>query len=149
MQSKLPLFIFGFFFSFFSFANDPLILNDESTANEFISLSKIENIASKNESLTLEQLELVNPKLFKQANLSKISHPSSLAGGELPANIPAFWWGCCLSWVGILLVFFLTDKDQSQTKKALYGCITLYGVIGLVYVILIAVGVSTELNSGY
>jgi hypothetical protein len=63
---------------------------------------------------------------------------------ELPANIPAFCWGACLSWIGILLVYYITDKDQAQTKKALYGCITAYGIIGVAYIIIVAVAISAE-----
>lgn len=44
--------------------------------------------------------------------------------------IPAFWWGCILGWVGILVVFLVT-QDSSQTQSALWGCIvgTLLGCV--------------------
>jgi len=50
--------------------------------------------------------------------------PDSLLG------IPPFWWGFLLSWVGILLVYFLTEQNKEYTKEALIGCV----VGSLVYV---------------
>ncbi len=38
-------------------------------------------------------------------------------------GIPPFWWGFVLSWVGILVVYFLTDKNKEYTKEALIGCV--------------------------
>jgi hypothetical protein len=41
---------------------------------------------------------------------------------EKVLGIPGFVWGCCLSWVGILVVY-LVGKDQHETKQAIIGCV--------------------------
>jgi hypothetical protein len=54
--------------------------------------------------------------------------------GELPVNIPPFWWGFCLSWVGLLIVFAVTDNDKNQVRKAFMGCLVSGGCIALFYI---------------
>jgi hypothetical protein len=43
-------------------------------------------------------------------------------GGGLPLGIPAFLWGCVLDWVGILVVYLVTNNDHEQVRKAIWGC---------------------------
>jgi len=43
-----------------------------------------------------------------------------------PAGIPGFWWGFCLGWVGMLIMYLTMDEGSArkeQVKNALYGCI--------------------------
>lgn len=56
---------------------------------------------------------------------------SSYSGGEIPLGIPAFLWGCVFSWVGLLVVYVVTNNDHEQVHKALMGCI----VSGVVWII--------------
>jgi uncharacterized membrane protein len=145
MQSKFLFFFIFFSFTFLAFANDPLTLDEGNVKNEFRKLYKIEKIVNQKNGITESQLLALDSTIFSDVNISKSSSPTTLAGGgELPANIPAFWWGCCLSWVGVLLVYFITDKDQSQTRKALYGCIAVYGTIGVFYAIVIILGLTGQ-----
>jgi len=58
----------------------------------------------------LQNYEAENINLFNKG-------PESLFG------IPPFWWGFLLSWVGILLVYILTEHNKEFTKDALIGCI--------------------------
>ena len=72
-------------------------------------------------------------------NLELVSSSSSLplsSESEVgpPLGIPSFLWGCLLSWVGLLIVYFLTDRDRDESRKALWGCIIstlLYGFGGI------------------
>ncbi len=50
-------------------------------------------------------------------------------------GIPAFWWGCILGAIGILLVYVLTDGDRDQTKKALFGCLVSAGAYFVFWII--------------
>jgi hypothetical protein len=59
--------------------------------------------------------------------------------GDLPANIPAFWWGCCLGILGVAIVYFATDKDAEQTKKSLYGLLVSCGSALLFYLAIVLV----------
>jgi hypothetical protein len=121
-----------FLFVGFSFANEPFEIDQNQINTEFKSLNKIENFVNKNEGTTLEDLKLQNSELIEGANLAQSSTVSALGGGDLPGNIPPFVWGCVLSWVGLILVYVLTDKDSAMTKKALIGCL----VGGVVYVVI-------------
>ena len=56
----------------------------------------------------------------------------AIAGADdLPLGIPGFWWGFCLSWVGILLVYLLMEDSadrKEQVKKAVIGALVGIGV---------------------
>ncbi|MFB6342733.1 hypothetical protein ACE1ET_13475 [Saccharicrinis sp. FJH62] len=98
----------------------------------YAAFSEIEDVTS-----LISQSDVTYEELASQdvANLELVSSSSSLplsADGEVgpPLGIPSFLWGCLLSWVGLLIVYFLTDRDKDETRKALWGCIIstlLYG----------------------
>lgn len=102
----------------------------------FFELDELDNYLEQNEGLTYNDLQAAGNVLI--AGISDISAPLGLPDGddELPLGIPAFWWGCILGWVGLLVVYLVTDKDKEQTKKALTGCLISTGVsvaISVVY----------------
>ena len=75
--------------------------------------------------------------LKKDASLlSNYNEMEGLLDGQGPLGIPSFIWGCVLGWVGILIVYLVTE-DNEETKRALYGCIvgSLVGI--LIYAIFI------------
>ncbi len=55
---------------------------------------------------------------------------------EAPLGIAPFLWGCVLGWVGLLVVYLVTDGDKAQTKKALTGCLVGTGVEVALYLVL-------------
>jgi hypothetical protein len=70
---------------------------------------------------------------FDNSMVANVSSTAALAlnsnAGE-PPIVSAFWWGCLLSWVGVIIVYVTTDSDSSYTKAAWKGCI----LSGIVYV---------------
>ena len=46
-----------------------------------------------------------------------------MSGGDVPLGIPAFFWGCVFGVVGVAIVYFVTNGDKDQVRKAIYGCI--------------------------
>jgi hypothetical protein len=97
-------------------------------------LNELDNYLSMNDGVTFADMEAAGSTLI--TNVSDVSAPLGMADdGESPLGIPAFWWGCILGWVGLLLVFVLTDKDKDQTKKALNGCLVSTGVTIALYVV--------------
>jgi hypothetical protein len=119
----------------FSFANEPFQYDEQEINNEFKQLNKVEQYVKANENITLDKLQKQNSDLLTDLNLVADSS-SSLAAEDLPLGIPAFWWGCVLTLVGVILVYVLTDKDSAQTKKALYGCLVTAGAYIIFYVVL-------------
>lgn len=102
----------------------------------FYELNELDSYLEQNEGLSYEDLQAAGNILI--AGIGDISTPLGLPadGDELPLGIPAFWWGCVLGWVGLLVVYVLTDKDKDQTKKALTGCLISTGagvVLSVVY----------------
>ncbi len=87
--------------------------------------------------VSLDKIDLSNPVT---ANFKAESDNNLM--DEPALGIGGFWWGLILGWVGILIVYLVTE-DKEETKKALYGCIV-QGVVGLAcYVLYLALIVGT------
>jgi Prokaryotic membrane lipoprotein lipid attachment site len=109
-----------------------MVMNEQSINAEFEKLNKLEQYVASHEGTTLEDVK--DTELTKDLNLDT-NVTNTVAAGDLPANIPAFWWGCVLSWVGVLIVYLVTDKDKDQTKKALMGCLIGAGIYIVFWVV--------------
>lgn len=107
---------------------------DVTIEEDFAQLNEIEAYVNTN-GVTLEQLKSENSALLDGIEISNESTAALLAD-ELPLGVPAFWWGCVLTVLGVVLVYVLTDQDKDQTKKALYGCLVTGG-LWLVYVLVV------------
>jgi hypothetical protein len=120
-------------------------LDENVLSNAMYELNRLNNYITQNEGVTYEDLNLLDSALIE--NVSNTSAPLGLTTeSEDPLGIPAFLWGCFLGWVGILLVYMITDNNKVQVKKALNGCLVAggaYVVIGVVYFVLVATYVST------
>ncbi len=94
----------------------------------FSELNDLEDFLAQNEGVTYADLQATGSNLI--ANISDITSPmgQGAASDDPLFGIPAFWWGCVLGWVGLLLVFLLTDKDRELTRKAMTGCLISTGV---------------------
>lgn len=127
-----------FLTSFTSFATDTedLVFEEQIINSELNKLNQLEQHVLANEGITLEELSSKNSQLIEGISLEPNSIAAVLADGELPGNIPPFWWGFCLGWVGLLLVYIITDNDKDQVKKAFTGCLISAGIIILFYVVL-------------
>ena len=103
-------------------AQEVLNFSEDAIYAAFSEIEDVTTLISQND-VTYEDLASKDV-----ANLELVSSSSSLplsADGEVgpPLGIPSFLWGCLLSWVGLLIVYFLTDRDKDETRKALWGCI--------------------------
>ena len=111
-----------------------MIMNEQNINAEFEKLNKLEQYVTSHEGTTLEDVK--DTELTKDLNLDT-NVTNSVAAGELPLNIPAFWWGCVLGLVGVLIVYLVTDKDKAQTKKAFFGCLVFAAVAVIYYVVIL------------
>lgn len=121
-------------------AAEPINLDAKNIDAEFEQLNKIEKFVQNNEGTTLDNLKSQNSELLNDIKI-EADTASVVASSDLPGGIPAFWWGCILTLLGVILVYVLTDKDNAQTKKALMGCIVTAGVYALYWIFWIAIGV--------
>ena len=121
-------------------AAEPINFDAQNIDSEFEQLNKIEKFVINNEGTTLDNLKSQNSELLSDIKI-EADAASVVASSDLPAGIPAFWWGCVLSWVGLILVYVLTDKDSAQTKKALMGCLLGAGIWVIYYVLVVSLSI--------
>lgn len=105
----------------------------DAVSSKMSKVSAVENFVNQNEGVTISTMNAEGQQLTAAANLSEENSMSaSLLDG--PAGIPSFLWGCVLSWVGILIVYLVT-QDGDETKKALFGCLAGAGVWLVFYIV--------------
>jgi hypothetical protein len=109
--------------------NADLFNIDRSSINaEFTQLNQLDQFVSANEGITLSEVQANRIDLLNDMNSPDSFQGLNAAfrGGEDPLGIPSFIWGCVLGWVGILIVYLISE-DKELTKKALYGCLIGWG----------------------
>ncbi len=117
-------------------------LDEDALSAAMNELNELENYLVMNEGTTYNDLVIADSELI--ANLSDSSSPMGMAQeGEAPLGIPAFLWGCVLGWVGLLVVYVITDNDRAQVKKALTGCLVSTAVSVVLYVVIFAAAATT------
>lgn len=110
-------------------------LNEDALNAAMQDLNELDNYLAQNQGMTFDDLKDSGSELIM--NVSNSVTPMGLAqDDEAPLGIPAFLWGCVLGWVGLLVVYLVTDQDKTQTHKALMGCLVGTGVEVVLYVIL-------------
>jgi hypothetical protein len=122
MKSFFTLMIAAFF-TCTVVASTTLSYNETELEQTFSKLNRLEQMYQENPAASLEELtahaEFEGVKI-EAANLSSVTN-----AGDLPI-LPAFWWGCILGAIGILLVYIITE-DKDQSMKALWGCLAWTG----------------------
>ena len=99
-----------------------LLLSNDVSANEITDNTMLENVS-------------MNASLPLSADEDGTTGP--------PLGIPSFLWGCLLSWVGILLVYFITEENKDETKKAVWGCVAGTAAYVLFYVVIYGAAFAT------
>lgn len=123
---------------------------DETALNAAMQeLNELENYLALNEGTSYNDLLVAGSDLI--ANVSDTSSPmGTMQEGEAPMGIPAFLWGCILNWVGLLVVYIVTDNDRAQVKKALNGCLIEAGVCIAGYVVwILFIATAATTSTGY
>lgn len=130
MKKIFILFLMGFLNAPL-FASTEIFQLEPTALQGFESLDALEQLVLENGDVSYAALQASHPEM-----LMDISDNVLLAGGtqEPPLGIPSFLWGCILGWVGILLVYLISE-DREESKKALYGCITTGVVVIAFYVV--------------
>jgi hypothetical protein len=130
MKKLFTLFLISFLSLPLYAAHEHFQLEPEAVQG-FESLEALEKLVKDNGSVSYTEIKQLHPEA-----LVGISDHILLdnAVQESPLGIPSFLWGCVLGWVGILLVYLISE-DRDETKKALYGCITTGVVVIAFYVV--------------
>ncbi len=132
--------------------NSVFELDESALEIAMLELNELDNYLSLNVGTTYNDLAEAGSVLI--ANLSDNASPIGMAqNDESPLGIPPFLWGCVLGWVGLLIVYLITDQDKELTKKALVGCLVGTGVWVVAYFVLFAAAATTTVaaanSSGY
>ncbi|MBK8701584.1 MAG: hypothetical protein IPN29_19355 [Saprospiraceae bacterium] len=136
----LLVFVLGCCFSLSATTTNPgkMKAKKEVIEQELADLNQIEKIIAE-EGLTYEQLAAKYPELVAKTNLSAAASEDGImenASGT-PLGIGGFWWGFCLGWVGMLIVYLTMDEGaarKQQVMNALWGCLIAYALFFIIYV---------------
>jgi len=107
--------------------------------NQMVQLDQLEGYVLDNPGITLGQMATNGNTLA-----TLVSDPNGINGFNLITEqvfgIPGFLWGCVFSWVGVLVVY-LVSQDRAETKSAIIGCVVgaiayglFYGVYWVAYI---------------
>lgn len=128
---KLSLLVFLLSMGTFAFANSGDFTYDADKVNNSLStLDALESMHKSSPDASFD--ELVQDSRFDGVSISKATISTHANQGDLPV-LPAFWWGCILGALGILIVYLITE-DSEQTKSALWGCLVAGGVYVLFWI---------------
>lgn len=126
-----------FLLSFFTIstfaANTDLDYQSAIVKSEFSKVDKLEKYLNEHPEVTLEELKQTKPELLKGFDLLSNTDANFAPTKNMPL-VGGFWWGCCLGVVGLALVYFITDHDKDQVRKAFLGCVVatvIWGIGGL------------------
>lgn len=108
-----------------------ITFDENEVYNEFSAVEELASLIASSQ-LTVDEISSIDASLLN--NVSTTTSYLAMADEESsgpPLGIPSFIWGCvpaaCLSPLfgigGILLVYFMSDKNKSETKKAVWGCV--------------------------
>lgn len=116
-------------------AQEVLNFNEDDVYAAFSEIDELTALVSQSDA-TYDELATEGT-----TNLDMVSSNSTLplsadGGSAPPLGIPSFLWGCVFGIVGLALVYFLTDMDRDETRKALWGCVIatlIWGVGGFAF----------------
>jgi hypothetical protein len=126
-RALLIAFVLFPFISFSSNADD-FSFDEAEFFSSFSVLDEIDEVIEQNPQLSYSELQNTEGLSIEAIEAFDFNNKF-----EPPLGIPSFAWGCVLGWVGILITYLVTDGDNEETKKALYGCL----VAGGSYIVLV------------
>jgi hypothetical protein len=130
------LFLFGGNIFAIDVNADLFSYDEKKVEAEFKELSKIENLVRENPFATIDELILIAPEIEKLITYNTIPLLNNYEINA-PGKFPSFWFTLIFSAVGtytlygavagpiaVGIVYFTTHKDKTETKKAIWGCVT-------------------------
>jgi len=115
---------------------------DSEVYAAFSDVTALDQYLSVNADKTFADVSKENSSILNSVSASTSLPLTSTGNDETALGIPSFLWGCVLGWVGMLIVYLVTENKE-QTKKALWGCLVGTAVEVVLYVVLVAASAST------
>ncbi len=98
----------------------------ENIDTELRDLQNMNNLVIEND-YDFNGLNANHAEMVTESKLSSKAAAGLFEGHpDNPLGVPGFWWGFCLGWVGMLIMYLTMDEGtarKEQVKNALYGCI--------------------------
>jgi hypothetical protein len=116
--------------------------DDSEIYASFADVSALDQYLSVNEGKSYSDVFTENSSILTGVSSTSSLPLSPADNGDRALGIPSFLWGCALGWVGMLIVYLVTENKE-ETKKALWGCIISTVVSVVFYVVVIAAEAST------
>ena len=134
MKTKISflLFLISLIISPSFAANTDLEYKSIAVQNEFANVNKLEQYLAEHPNMTYDQVKKIKPELLEGIDLISNTNTNLAPTKDMPL-VGGFWWGCCLGVVGLAIVYFVTDHDHDQVRKAFWGCLIatiLWGIGG-------------------
>ncbi len=133
----LLTFALGLYINAFATTPETILAKKANIEQQLSQLDQIEKIILQ-EGLTYQELAVKYPELVAKTNVASENEEGIFSGDrDAPLGIPGFWWGFCLGWVGLLIVYLTMDEGASrkeQVKNALWGCV-ISTVVGFIFYI--------------
>jgi len=127
---------------------DKFNAGSDNIDTELNQLNEMNNLVIDNQ-YDFDALNANHAEMVTASKLSSNAAASIFEGHpDNPIGIPGFWWGFCLGWVGLLIVYLTMDEGSArkeQVKNALWGCIisALLGVVIYFGLIIAIIGAGT------
>jgi hypothetical protein len=103
--------------------SDLFIYNKSKVDQELALLNDLEVFVSNNPGISLLQMQKENNSLLRELNITSGGYGESVMQlGQDPLGLPAYFWGCSLGLLGVLIVAAVSD-DAGDTHQALRGCL--------------------------
>ena len=116
--------------------------NESEVYTAFADVSALDQYLTLNDGKSFSDVSKVNSSILNGVSATTALPATSGGKDELALGIPSFLWGCVLGWVGMLIVYLVTENKE-QTKKALWGCLAGTAIEVAIYVVLIAASASS------
>jgi glucan phosphoethanolaminetransferase (alkaline phosphatase superfamily) len=102
---------------------------------EFSAIADLSDMIASSE-LTADEIATTDASILENVStLATLPLTSDEESGGAPLGIPSFLWGCLFGILGIVLVYFISDENKDETKKAVWGCVASSAVSIIVWII--------------
>jgi len=130
------VFLFAFQLRAIEVTADLFYYDENKIQQEFKELNALDYFLKEHPDAETEELVLLFPSLANTLNNS-LFEPFNQVEILAPGRFPSFWFTFALSAIGtyfiygavagpiaVGIVYFNTNKDKNETKKAIWGCVT-------------------------
>ncbi len=128
--------LFGNLVHAITLSADLFSYDESKILEEFKDLDNLENFLIENPGITLNEIVEQN-SAYTYFLYAENYSPFGITEISAPGKIPSFWWAFTFSIIGsytlygavagpiaVGVVYYSTDKNNAETKKAIYGCLT-------------------------